>query len=53
MKPERWSGVRLFGSGARGDAGSDSDYDVAVFLNNPRELRDELGTLAHITSYSQ
>lgn len=42
--------VVLFGSRARGDGGPDSDYDVAVFLNDPGELWDELGTLAHITT---
>ena len=29
--------VVLFGSRARGDAGQDSDYDVAVFLNDLKE----------------
>jgi predicted nucleotidyltransferase len=42
--------VVLFGSRARGDAGPDSDYDVAVFLKEPGELWDELGRLAHITT---
>jgi uncharacterized protein len=40
----------LFGSRARGDAGSDSDYDIAVFLKQPGELWDELGVLSRITS---
>ena len=47
---EKIERVLLFGSRARGDAGPRSDYDVAVFINNPRELWDELGTLAHITT---
>jgi predicted nucleotidyltransferase len=40
----------LFGSRARGDANPDSDYDVAVFLDQPRGLWEELGTLADITT---
>jgi uncharacterized protein len=42
--------VVLFGSRARGDDRPDSDYDVAVFLNNPGELWDDLGALSHITT---
>jgi predicted nucleotidyltransferase len=34
MYGERIERVVLYGSRARGDAGLDSDYDVAVFLNN-------------------
>ncbi|MGC2413101.1 MAG: nucleotidyltransferase domain-containing protein [Stellaceae bacterium] len=34
---ERIERIVLFGSRARGDAGEDSDYDVAVFLNDLRE----------------
>jgi predicted nucleotidyltransferase len=42
--------VVLFGSRARGDARSASDYDVAVFLHQPGELWDDLGRLSHITT---
>jgi predicted nucleotidyltransferase len=34
---ERIERVVLFGSRARGEAGEDSDYDVAVFLRDLRE----------------
>jgi predicted nucleotidyltransferase len=34
MYGERLDRVVLFGSRARGDARSDSDYDIAVFLKN-------------------
>jgi uncharacterized protein len=34
MYGKRIERVVLYGSRARGDAGVDSDYDVAVFLNN-------------------
>jgi predicted nucleotidyltransferase len=37
MYGERLERVVLYGSRARGDAGEDSDYDVAVFLNGLRE----------------
>lgn len=42
--------VLLFGSRARGDAAANSDYDIAVFIRDPGELWDELGTLSHITT---
>ncbi|HKM64948.1 MAG TPA: nucleotidyltransferase domain-containing protein [Acidisphaera sp.] len=47
---DRLERVVLFGSRARGEARPDSDYDIAVFLKDPGELWDELGTLAHITT---
>lgn len=34
MYGERLERVVLYGSQARGDAGVDSDYDIAVFLKN-------------------
>jgi predicted nucleotidyltransferase len=37
---ERLERIVLFGSRARGDAGPDSDYDIAVFL---RDLTDRWG----------
>jgi predicted nucleotidyltransferase len=38
--------VVLFGSRARGDAGEDSDYDVAVFLKSNGDLLAEWDRLA-------
>ena len=46
----RAEGVVLFGSRARGDGGEDSDYDVAVFIENPGSLGEELHRLASITT---
>jgi uncharacterized protein len=40
--------VVLFGSNARGEARPDSDYDVAVFLNDPDSFWKESGRLAEI-----
>jgi predicted nucleotidyltransferase len=37
MYGDRLERVVLFGSRARGDVGEDSDYDIAVFLNDLRE----------------
>ena len=37
MYGDRLERVVLFGSRARGDAGEDSDYDIAVFLIDLRE----------------
>jgi predicted nucleotidyltransferase len=45
---ERIERVVLFGSRARGDARSDSDYDVAVFLKDLDGFGKEAGTLAEI-----
>jgi hypothetical protein len=38
---DRLSAITLFGSRARGDAQPGSDYDVAVFLKNARNLRQD------------
>ena len=40
----------LFGSLARGDFQQDSDYDVAVFLHDYRDLWTESHPLAEITT---
>jgi len=40
--------VVLFGSRARGDAGPDSDYDVAVFLRDMGDRFAELKRLADL-----
>ncbi len=42
--------ILLFGSRARGDARADSDYDVAVFLRDPRSMPAERQRLFEITS---
>ena len=47
---DRLERVVLFGSRARGDARSDSDYDVAVFLRDMRDRFEELDRLAHIST---
>ena len=42
--------VVLFGSRARGDAGPDSDYDVAVFLRDMSDRFAELYRLADLST---
>jgi|SRR5215472_8458651 len=50
MYGERLERVVLFGSRARSDAHEDSDYDVAVFLEDFGTLSDELHPLATVTT---
>ena len=45
---DRIERVVLFGSRARGDACNESDYDVAVFLNNLTDRWRELDLLADV-----
>ena len=45
---DRIERVVLFGSRARGDARPDSDWDVAVFLKDLKDLWTESGVLAGI-----
>jgi uncharacterized protein len=45
---DRIERVVLFGSRARGDAGEDSDYDVAVFLHDLTDRWRELDRLADL-----
>src|SRR5690349_19121681 len=42
--------VVLFGSRARGDAGTDSDYDVAVFLRDMSDRFAEMNRLADLST---
>ena len=42
--------VVLFGSRARSDASGDSDYDIAVFIEDPGPLSDELYRLASVSA---
>jgi predicted nucleotidyltransferase len=45
MYEARLEHVVLFGSQARGDAGADSDYEVAVFLNDSERTFDRWAEL--------
>ena len=45
---DRVERIMLFGSRARGDARSDSDYDVAVFLRGMENHWQEISRLANI-----
>jgi uncharacterized protein len=47
---DRVERVVLFGSRARGDAGPDSDYDVAVFLRGMPDRFAEMNRLADIAT---
>jgi predicted nucleotidyltransferase len=50
MYGNRLERVVLFGSRARGDAGPESDYDVAVFLHDMNDRGPELHRLADLTT---
>src|SRR5215218_1916711 len=43
MYGDRLERVVLFGSRARGDAGEDSDYDIAVFLKDLKAISTHAG----------
>ena len=45
---DRLERVMLYGSRARGDAHSNSDYDIAVFLRDMNDLGPELHRLANL-----
>lgn len=47
---DRLERVVLYGSRARGEAGPDSDYDVAVFLHDMDSLGAELHRLADLST---
>ncbi len=47
---ERIERVVLYGSRARGDAGPDSDYDVAVFLRDMPDRWTEMDRLADLST---
>ena len=48
---DRLERVVLFGSRARGDAHTESDYDVAVFLHDMQDRGAEMNRLADLTTY--
>lgn len=50
MYGDRLYRVVLFGSRARGDARPDSDYDVAVFLNNFHDRWSEIDRLVPVVT---
>ena len=50
MYGERIERVVLYGSRARGDAGADSDYDVAVFLKDLSDRWTEADRIAITTT---
>jgi uncharacterized protein len=45
---DRIERVVLFGSRARGEAGEDSDYDIAFFLKDLTDRRPEMNRLADL-----
>lgn len=50
MYGDRLARVVLFGSRSRGDAGPDSDYDVAVFLRDMPDRFAEMDRLADLST---
>jgi predicted nucleotidyltransferase len=48
MYGDRLERVMVYGSRARGEARTDSDYDVAVFLHGMNDLGPELHRLAEL-----
>ena len=47
---DRLERVVLYGSRARGDERADSDYDIAVFIKDPRSFGEEVHRLASVTT---
>ena len=50
MYSQRIERVVLYGSQARGDAGPDSDYDVAVFLDGIKNVSDRWAELDRLAA---